>query len=119
MSRSTSRALRHRQSRPAIGPSREFDILVDRNALERRDGQLAHGSSIGFPEWSDVDGHISASYVPAQAVERGLSDLERQRIAVAAPSSSQSAARRSAHRQFVFRGSDGTMTIAGRSNMGR
>ena len=38
--------------------------MVDRNAFERRDGQLADDRTIGFLERAYVDGHERASYAP-------------------------------------------------------
>ena len=50
-----------------------IDVVVDGNAFKRRDGQIAHEGTIGFPKRSDVDGHDSASYAPSHRVAKGLS----------------------------------------------
>ena len=72
MSRSTSRDFRQRQSRPATRTQPHVDVVVDRNAFERRDGQLADDRTIGFLERTNVDGHERASYARGPSGRKGV-----------------------------------------------
>ena len=107
MSRSTSRDFRHRQSRPASETQPHVDIVVDGNAFERRDGQLADDRTIGFLERAYVDGHERASYARDPS--------GRKRVVAASPAARLRLARPPSVERIASSGSADTMYVPAES----